>query len=309
MKNLNYPAKLLNITNGQQFTKSDFSIYESDTTFNKVLSSKVNNAITEIIELNKKSDGKLHSIEFLKGIGEKISNEIKNKVAKNLTAYEVRTFTAIVMLAALAKSESELYYLPKINRAYFETNLDKIYKAMGFSSNKGKTDKDLARNALSSLEHKRFIYPDYDQYIVVPLVQIHGFGTEEEITKTTLRITIDSCFFEFSDKKENTYFNIPMDLNRRLRGATKGRPNVSIEFLVNYLYQSKHCSPNNKVEYGYKKLIDIMNLERHIKNRNYSRINSTIEKAFEVCKNIGLVDRVEESENMFGELKYIIYFQ
>ena len=309
MKKLYYPTKLLTITNGQQFTKSEVSIYESDTTFNKALSSKVNNAITEIIEMNKKSDGKFHSIEFPKGIREKISDEIKNKVVKDLTAYEVRTFTAIVMLAALAKSESELYYLPKINRAYFETNLDKIYKAMGFAKNKGKTDKDLARKALSSLEHKRFIYLDHDQYIVGPLVQIHGFGTEEELSKTTLKITIDSCFFEFGAKKENTYFNIPMDLNKRLRGATKGRPNVSIEFLVKYLYQSKHCSPNNKADYGYKKLIDIMNLERHIKNRNHSRIKSTIAKGFEVCKNIGLVDRVEESENMFGELKYVIYFQ
>ena len=307
MSKINYPEKLLNIESGLQFTKLEVPIYESDTNLNRVLISKMNQAISEIIELNKKSNGKLHSIEFPKGIREKISDEIKNKVVKNLTAYEIRTFTAIVLLAALAKYESEIYHLPKINRAYFETNLTMIYKAMGLPKSRGKIDKDLAFKALISLGNKRFIYQKNKDFIVGRLVEIHGFGTEKKFTKTTFKITIDSMFCELGEKNNN-YFKIPLDLNERLRSVTKGRPNASIEFLIKKLYQSKHCSPNNKVEYGYKTLIGIMNLERHIKNRNHSRIKLTIAKGFKTCKNIGLIDKIEEGKNMYGELKYVIYF-
>ena len=159
------------------------------------------------------------------------------------------------------------------------------------------------------MQGKKFIYFENDQFIVSPLIQIHGFGTEKNIWETSLKITVDSCFFDFSNTKKQTYFSIPYDLNKSMRQVTKGRPNVSIEFLIKYLYQSKHCSNTNKVEYSYTKLVDIMNLERYVKNKNYPRIKKAINKGFETAKKIGLIEDVKESKNMLDELKYIIYFK
>ncbi|MBX2843577.1 MAG: hypothetical protein KTR26_17525 [Flammeovirgaceae bacterium] len=309
MKKMNYPSRLLKIESGQQFSSDQVSLFESDTNYKKTLAEKVDKAITQIIDLNENSDGMTYSIELPKGISHNIGDEIKSKVVKELTAYEVRIFTSIVALAQLAKARSELFYLEKINRAYFEVTLTQIFKLMGIAAGRGKKDGDLVKKSLLSLQSKKFIYHEDEQFIVSPLVQIHGYGTEKNIWDTSLKITVDSCFFDFAKSKKHTYFLLPFDINKRLREVNKGRPNVSVELLVKYLYQSKHCSNVSTVEYSHSRLVDIMNLSRYIKNKNYPRIKAAIKKGFETAKAIDLIEKVEESKNMFDELKYVIHFK
>ncbi|MBX2843997.1 MAG: hypothetical protein KTR26_19650 [Flammeovirgaceae bacterium] len=314
MRKVNYPSRLLRIESGQQFTNGEISLFESGANYKRDLAEKVDKAINKILELNESPDGGTYSIEFPKGINHNVSKEIKSKVVKELTAYEVRTFTAIVALAQLAKARSELYYLEKINRAYFEFTIPQIHRLMGIGKGKSNIDKELVKKALLSLHRKEFIYNEGDKFVISPLIQIHSISDTKKrkgsgMWDGVLNITIDSCFFDFAQTKAQTYFQIPLDLNENLRKVNKGRPNASVEILIKYLYQSKHCSSSNKVEYNYDKLVDIMKLNRHIKNNNHKRIKSTIDKGFETAINIGLLEKVEEGTNVFNELKYVIYFK
>ncbi|MBT31303.1 MAG: hypothetical protein CMO01_16740, partial [Thalassobius sp.] len=117
------------------------------------------------------------------------------------------------------------------------------------------------------------------------------------------------CFFDYkAEKTHNTYFLLPADINQKLRKAQKGRPNVSIELFIKHLYQAQHCSKNAKIEYYHNTLTQVMNLDRYKKNSHYSRIKKTIDNAFRVSIEIGLVSNIEETEGKYGNKKYIIYF-
>ena len=130
---------------------------------------------------------------------------------------------------------------------------------------------------------------------------------DKDICKSTLTVSIASSF-NYKESEDKTYFQIPSNLNQKLRDVTVGRPNASVEILVKYLYQSKHCSNSNRVEYSLNRLSDIMNLHRYAKNNNYSRIKKTLNKAFDTCKALGIISKIEKGKNSLGEPKYIFYF-
>ena len=307
-KKLNYPTSLLKIESGQQFKKGRVSILDRDLKYQKVLHTKVNQKIDNVIKLNQKADGLSYTIELPEELRSRVNPEIKNQAVKELTAYEVRTLTAIVKLAEIARLSGELYPIERIRRNYFETNIKKIYEAMG--AVKGRNNKDVRyiKNSILSLHRKEFIYYENEEFVFGSLVQVHGMRPDDEdIWKSTLKITIAACF-NYQTSEDKTYFTVPFDLNQRLRKVTVGRPNASVEILVKYLYQSKHCSNANKVEYSFSKLSSIMNLKKYVKNRNYPRIRKTLDKAFQTCKDIGLVSRIEEGKNTLDEPKYTFYF-
>ncbi|WP_020531867.1 hypothetical protein [Flexithrix dorotheae] len=57
-----------------------------------------------------------------------------------------------------------------------------------------------------------------------------------------LRLTVNAVFFDFAQNRKNTYFNLPSDINKRLRGLSPGRPNVGIELFIKCLFQAIHST-------------------------------------------------------------------
>ncbi len=311
---INYPNKLLKIETRQQFKQ--LNIFKNGRKeLQENLVSEVNKSISRVLKLNEEHDDKF-SIELPMELEEKISDKIRKKITKELSGNEVRVLTAILGLAQLAKSRTELAYIEQLDRAYFEFSIQSLFKFMGLSRNVGKKHRDLVRKALQNLHHKEFLIPvtRYDAnrrdtgrgFMVKKLVEIHEFLDFEKEGSKVLKVTVDSCFFDFQYNKNNTYFNIPADLNKRLRSVSVGRPNVGIELFIKCLYQAIHCSKSNVVEYSYPTLINIMRLDKHKKNGNQGRIKPTIEKALNIAQKLNLISNIKEGRTQFGELKYVL---
>lgn len=306
-QNFIYPASLLKIESGQQFKKGNISLLNDQANYDQLLKNTINRKIEEVIALNKGIDGR-YSIEFPEEIKRNISDKIKQKVVKELTGYEVRLFTAIVKISEIARMQGELHIIEKINRNAFDTNLSQIYNAMGIGKGRNKIDAERVLESLISLHRKEFIYKSEERIEFGHLVQLHNIDlNKKDAWKNNFVLSIASCF-NYKKSKEKTYFNIPHDLNSRLRKLSSGRPNASIEILIKYMYQSKHCTKNNRVEYTHSRLCSIMNLSKYKANNNYSRIKKTLDKGFKTCIELGIVSRVEKTKSILGESKYIFYF-
>ena len=96
-----YPSSLLKIESGQQFKKGRVSLLDAEAKFTKVLNDTVNKKIHDVIQLNEKENGASYSIELPEELKRAVSSDTKKKVVKELTAYEVRTLTAIVKLSEM----------------------------------------------------------------------------------------------------------------------------------------------------------------------------------------------------------------
>ncbi|MBX2840441.1 MAG: hypothetical protein KTR26_01620 [Flammeovirgaceae bacterium] len=315
IEKINYPTRLLKVESRKQFDDFQLKLFESDTEHIK----EINRSIDRVLSLHKKGEDK-YSIELPDYFKDKLKNEeLKTKVTSELTGYELRALTAVVGMAQMAKSSNFLYYQEDDHHAKFEFELGMLYKLMGInSSTYNKKSREQVKDALASLHYKEFMVPVTGEkdnrkkvgFKIVRLVQfIEAYKFLDQKEETTFLVQVDSCFFDYkSEKKQNTYFLLPGDINQKLRKAQKGRPNVSIELFVKHLYQAQHCSKNSKIEYYYNTLIQVMNLDRYKKNSHYSRIKKTIENAFRVAVEIGLVTKIDIVPGKYGNKKYVIQF-
>ena len=119
-----YPSSLLKIESGQQFKKGRVSLLDAEAKFTKVLNDTVNKKIHDVIQLNEKENGASYSIELPEELKRAVSSDTKKKVVKELTAYEVRTLTAIVKLSEIARLAGDLHRVEKLRRNNFEKNID-----------------------------------------------------------------------------------------------------------------------------------------------------------------------------------------
>ena len=314
---LNYPSSLLKIESRQQLKRSKTPLIDENSQLSKQLMERVNEKIYNVIKENKTEKGKIiYTVDLPDELMNRIENsdirkedlkEVK-QITPELSALQVRILTAIVGLAEVARLRKDFQVLPKIKRGYFETTMKQILEALGLNTNWGSRDLKSVSENLERLYKKNFVYYDNGEYFVGPLVRIEGIRPKNTSRlEDVLKLTIAPCF-NYKSSGDKSYFHVPYDLNKRLRSVTKGRPNASVELLVKYLYQSKHCTNSNYVEYNYGTLYSIMNLNKYVKNKNYPRIKKTLNKAFQTCKDIGLVNKIEEGKNSLNEPKYIFYF-
>ncbi|UZR97261.1 hypothetical protein [Chondrinema litorale] len=318
MEILRYPDNLLKIETGQQVKQ--LRLFDDDGTLKKEYSITINNSIERVLNLNEKNENQ-YAVEFPSEIESKLSEDIKNKICRELSGTEIRVLTAVLSLAQSANDRNELVYMEKTHQAYFEFDLSSFYLASGMDKNKhgkfAKKSKDSINTALLSLHRKEFLIPY--QYMdgkkevrgisIVPLLQIHAVEQWDDLSnrkKTQLyKMTVSGIFFNINEK-QNSYFNLPVNLNNRLREINPGRPNVGIELFIKCLYQSLHCAKSNTIEYGYNKLVEIMKLEKYKKNNHHKRIKPTIEKAFKTALKLGIILKFEEAKSKYGGLKYVI---
>ncbi|MBT28903.1 MAG: hypothetical protein CMO01_04505 [Thalassobius sp.] len=108
-------------------------------------------------------------------------------------------------------------------------------------------------------------------------------------------------------EKKQSYFNLPINLNKELRTINPGRPNAGIELFIKCLYQALHCAKSDKIEYSHNRIMEIMKLDRHKKNNHTKRIKPTIKKGFETAIKLDIIKKYEEAKTEFGGLKYVIY--
>ncbi|WP_020533312.1 hypothetical protein [Flexithrix dorotheae] len=293
---INYSSKLLKIE--LQQVNKQLNIFSKD------IIEKANMAIDKALNLQK--NGENYYIYFPTEIEKKIPRQLLRQISKEITANEVRVLTAIVILAQFAKAKGEYKYLREIDKAYFEIVLSDVYKVMGLEKlDKGKK-RMLVKDALFALNQKKYFVGNSGNDIkITQLVEVHKINKNNP---DKLKIIVEGSFFDFNPSMKNSYFNIPVDLNKLLRSVSRGRPNAGIELFIKCLYQAKHCSTTGSVEYSYDKLFDIMKLEKLVKNRHKDRIPRTIQNAFETAKKIGLVEEVKEEKSRFGGVKYVIEF-
>lgn len=310
---INYPNRLLKIETRQQLKQ--LSIFDNNNKLKPELASQINNSISRILKLNENGTDE-YSIELPQEIENKIDNQIRDKVAKQLTGNEVRLLTAVLILAQLAQSRNELAYVENINRATFTIELGMLYKFMGIRSS-GQSQRNQVKTSFQKLHHREFIVPitKYNPskgmghgFEIRRLLEIHSFLSFENGSKT-IKVSIDSSFLNLpSNSKNSTYFALPIDINKKLRSISTGRPNVGVELFIKCLYQAKHCTKENKVEYSYNRLVEIMRLDKYKKSNNYKRIKPTIGKGMDMAKKLGLVKKVTEELTKFGEVKFVIQF-
>ncbi len=319
---IHYPNKLLRIETGEQCRQ--LSIFEDPENgkLKENIIQAANKSIENVLHLNKNGNNSF-SIEFPDSILNRLDSAIKQKVAKELSGNEIRVLTAIVGLAQKARSIRELHYWDKTNEAYFELKLPLLYEYSGLTKNArgqfNNRQKDLVKDALKNLHCKQFFIPTirddknsnevYNGIEIMQLIRIYKYeeGQVKPDENGLLRLTVNAVFFDFAQNRQNTYFNLPSDINKRLRGLSPGRPNVGIELFIKCLYQAIHCTREEKIEYSYNRLVEIMKLEKHKKNRNYSRVQATIDKAFDLSIRLGIISTVEEMTNKLGNRKYILF--
>ena len=304
--NVNYSSKLLDIELGQNMSRNykQLNLFDETGKINNKIASRVNDAIDNALKLHKKDKEKYY-IYFPIEIERRLPKELRKKITKEITANEVRVLTAIVILAHFANLRGEFFYLEKINKAYFEVDISNIYRVMGIDSNEKGRYRTLAKNALFDLNSKKYVIDSNDEIIVTNLVEIH---TIDKKNNNKLKVIVEGSLFDFNKGKRSTYFHVPSDINKKIRKVTTGRPNAQIELFIKCLYQAKHCTNTNTVEYTYDRLFDIMKLQKLLENRNNHRIKPTIQRAFETAKKIGLVKSVREERAKFGSTKYVIEF-
>ncbi|MBT28283.1 MAG: hypothetical protein CMO01_01390 [Thalassobius sp.] len=319
---IHYPNGLLKIETGQQCKQLE--IFDDEGELKKEFR-HVNEEIGEVLKLN--NNGANYSIEFPREIEQKVPEKYRKSITKELTANEVRILTAIVVMAQKAKSVGKLYYLDKIDRAYFEFNPWDLYKCAGLEKDKSgrydKRQKEFVKQALVGLDHKKFFIPvrkvkkvkgkilEYTGIKIERLIEIHEIGEwkkEGDMEgRPVMKLTVDSVFFDFKREKKQTYFNIPTDLNNRIRKVNIGRPNTSVELFIKCLYQVCHMADKDKVEYSYNRLVEIMKLDKYRINKHHSRIDKTINKAFETARKLMIINDWEETKSKHGSKKYILH--
>ncbi|UZR98312.1 hypothetical protein [Chondrinema litorale] len=314
---MHYPNKLLDIETGRQFKQ--LTIFE-DPNLHQIL----NTAIDKILTLRKSENDK-YAIEFPKELADRIPKKVRENTSRELTGSEVRTLTAIVSLAQKKQNELKLYN--EIDRAYLSFTLSEFFNECGIKKNKsGKfnpKDKKNFIDSLLGLHYREFLIPvpkmdkngkERISIDIRRLVEIHNIdlGNLEDNFREKdhlYKITIDSSFFNF-ERKQNTYFELPSDLNKRLRKVTVGRQNIGVELFIKCLHQSYQLSKNtgkSVVEYTYEKLEEIMRLYRYKAIGQHGRITPTIIKAFTTAQKLGLIESWEESRSKWGGKKYILY--
>ncbi|MBX2840551.1 MAG: hypothetical protein KTR26_02170 [Flammeovirgaceae bacterium] len=314
VEHLNYPNNLLKIETGQQVTQ--LRLFDDDGGIKPEYASVINRSIDKVLELNKK-DENLYAVEFPVDIESKLDSRIRAKVTKELTGSDIRMFTSVLALAQLAIRNNELYFFEKTNQAYFEFTLDALYEYAGLKKSKhgnySKEKKKMVDDALLRLHRKEFLVPhQYEDkekkvsgFDIVPLLQIHGVENwemkENRTKKQVYKLTVSGIFFNIHQKEKHTYFNLPGDLNAKLREINTGRPNVGIELFVKSLYQVIHCSKKPIVEYSHNRLIEIMKLRTHRK----TRAEATIMKAFDTAEKLGIIKGYKR-EKSHRSLKYVI---
>ncbi len=311
---IKYPTKLLKIESGQQFGKNQLQIFDADETFKNQLTKEINSSIDRILKLQQGGDNH-YTITLPEFFKEKLADDVKKRITKELSGYELRVLTAVVALAQFSKSMSTLSYIEEIDRVVFEFELGALYRMLGIDSSYSKRHRDLVKDALMSLHYKEFLVPfsnkkrqGFKIKRLIELLEYSKFKSSNSDGDYKFKLMIDACFVSYQVEKSHTYFYFPLHINTKLKRINPGRPNPSIELFIKCLYQAKHCSTNGRVEYTFSKLSDIMNLNRYKKNNNYSRIRKTIEKAFDTAYKLDLVQNVSEDRARSGEVKYVIEF-
>lgn len=291
---VNYPNKLLKIEVRDQLKQ--LSIEDSER-----LNNKINDAIDKILR-----DETGSFMEFPETIENKIDPSIRNQVVSHLTGIEVRVLTAILVLCQIAESDNDIVHNKKNNSVTFSFDRLRFNALMGLDSKTASSKhRKIIFDALIELDKKKFIVPCRNGDIRFPrLVNID----KTNVNNKKITVTVDESFIVLQDK-ESTYFELPSNINKKLREISTGRPNVGVELFIKCLYQAKHCSKDNTVEYSYGRLIEIMRLENHLKKRNHSRIRKTIDKAFLTAKKFNLIASFKEGRTRFSEVKYIITFK
>lgn len=314
IEDLRYPNNLLKIETGQQ--AEQLNLFGENGSMKPENASIVNRSIEKVLELNKKSEN-LYAIEFPYEIESKLEPKIRKKITKELTGSDIRMFTTVLALAQLAIKNNELYFFEKTNQAYFEFTLDAFYEYAGLKKsrhgNYSKDKKKTVEDALLRLHRKEFLVPyQYEDkkktvngFNIVPLLQIHGVENWEmkqnRAKKQVYKLTVSGVFFNIHQKEEYTYFNLPGDLNKKLREVNTGRPIIGIELFIKSLYQVIHCSKKPIAEYTHNRLIEIMKLS----DQRKSRVDSTIIKAFETAQKLDIIKGYKK-EKSHRSLKYII---
>ncbi|UZR99177.1 hypothetical protein [Chondrinema litorale] len=311
---IKYPTRLLKIESGQQFGKAQLQIFDTDHDFKDRLTNEINYSIDRILKLHRGGDNN-YTITLPEFFKEKLGDDVKQRITKELSGYELRVLTAVVALAQISKSLSTLSYIEEIDRVVFEFQLGSLYRMLGIDSSYSKRHRDLVKDALMSLHYKEFLVPfntknrtGFKIKRLIELLEYSKFKDSQADGDYKFRLMVDACFISYQVEKAQTYFYIPSDVNLTLKKINPGRPNPSIELFIKCLYQAKHCSTTGRVEYSFSKLSDIMNLNRYKRNNNYSRIKKTIDKAFETALKLDLVESVEEDRARSGEVKYMIKF-
>ncbi|UZR97812.1 hypothetical protein [Chondrinema litorale] len=309
---VNYPSRLLKIETRQQIKQ--LSVFDDSNQLKPDIASEINSSIHRILKLNENGKDE-YSIEFPQEIEERLDTQIRDKIAKQLTGNEVRLLTAVLILAQLSQSRNELTYMENINRASFTIELSTLYKFMGIRSS-GQAQRTQVKASFQKLHHREFLIPitKYNPtkgmghgFEIRRLLEIHSFLSFENGSKT-IKVSVDSSFLNLPSNKPSTYFSLPIDINKKLRAISTGRPNVGVELFIKCLYQARHCTSENKVEYSYNRLVEIMRLDKYKRSNNYKRIKPTINKGMDMAKKLGLVSKVTEELTKFGEIKFVIEF-
>lgn len=259
----------------------------------------------------------------------RLNEELKAKLTNELTVYEIQAITALVVLIHKASLNNELSYFAQTEEAYVEFTLNEFYEAIGLVKDaqgkfSNKTQKEYALKALLNLHYKHFFVPFETKKSIrirtSNIVRIH----EIEILKkqierekgTTIKVTVSSLFFEFdSPNKDHKrfyndhYFEVPSNLNTRIRELSSSRLPAGSVMLVKAIYHNRHFAlrnGNKTIEFSQDKLVDIMSLHKHIERRQMRRAESAIDKGMELARKLHLINNVEKGLTKTGRPKYIL---
>ncbi len=300
-----YPNKLYKIEIGQSIKDDEANKYLQE----------ANLAIHKVLEINKTSDT-IFTIDFPKNLLNKLPDEVKSKVTKELNTTDIRILTATVALAQKAKAEGKLTFMEKLDEAYFEINLKELYEYAGLSKTKhGRFDvkqKGFIRDSLINLHFKHFfILTNTDKketMQIKQLVRIYEYEKRKGLSdRETVKLTVNGMFCNFEKTDNNTYFNLPSDINSRIRKINTGRQNPSIELFIKTIYRAKHYAKESTVSYTESKLIELLNMERYKESRHHGRIVTTLNKSFLTAKKLGILEKWNEEVDKWGNKKFIFF--
>ncbi|MBX2843233.1 MAG: hypothetical protein KTR26_15795 [Flammeovirgaceae bacterium] len=332
---LKYPSRLLRIETSRQLDSKQIELFAAhDNFFLERLSNEVDKALNKILELRDQGNDQYcieiprrfkdlylnHKIK--KGIQSSVLNKIEQISSVELTGLQVRVLTAIVALAQIAKSRNTLFYSKVDQKATFEFTITSLYRLMGLSKRASKKERDSVKSAIAALHYKEFVVPilkhkrergkvvdTYRGIEIRRLVEIKGVGVWEKSEREEVKVIVDAAFFDFEEtdkKKEVAFFQVPGDLNKKLK-VNQGRPNKSVELFIKFLYQSIHCLDGKTIiEFNYSTLKDVMDLTRYNRQGQPGRIPKVLEKAFDTAIKLNLIKKVKKARNSIGGEKYIL---
>lgn len=259
----------------------------------------------------------------------RLNKELREKLTSELTTYEVQAITALVVLIHKAYVDNKLSYFAQTQEGYVAFTLNDYYEAVGLLRDKkgkfsNKNQKDYALKALLSLHYKHFFVPYETKKSIkirsANIVRIHEIEIlKKEIERekgTTIKVTVSSMFFDFEPNQQNIkkvnndhYFHVPANLNSRIRQMSNARLSAGTIMLVKAIYHNRHFAlraGNHKIEFALDKLIDIMNLNKHVERRQMKRAETAIEKGLQLAKKMRLIQNVEKTTTKTGKPKYIL---